>query len=97
MITPLVLYLSLIARHHEALRGSQDPVKDQTDDDNTDIRKEDNLQYSTQLLVEEVIETESTENYEESFTTEYFSSEDHSSNTSYEEEKVVNFAREGEA
>ena len=60
MITPLVLYLSLIARHHEALRGSQDPVMNQIEDDSTDIREEDN-QYSTQLLVEEVIETESTE------------------------------------
>ena len=96
MITPLVLYLSLIARHHEALRGSQNPVMNQTEDDSTNIREEDN-QYSTQLLVEEVIETESTENYEESFTTEYFSSEDPSSDLSYEEEKVVYFSREGEA
>ena len=68
----------------------------QTEDDSTDIREEDN-QYSTQLLVEEVVETESTENYEESFTTEYFSSEDPSSDLSYEEEKVVYFSREGEA
>ena len=90
MIAPLVLYLSLIARHHEALRGSQEPATEKKEVNKT--REEEIFQYSPELLLEEVTETE---DYKDSPTTEYSaSSSSLALKGSSEEENSATFARE---